>query len=85
MPTTPDDLREIADLFRAAAGQLRRLSAGPIRSKRDTIVALEAYLYRDQMRSVLAFPPGQCLETANLLEEFAEKLQALRRPPRHQG
>jgi hypothetical protein len=35
----PDELREIACLFRAAAGQLRRLSTGPIRTKRDTIEA----------------------------------------------
>jgi hypothetical protein len=73
----PYDLRQIACLFRAAAGQLRRLSTGPIRRKRDTIVAIEAYLYQDQMRSAMAFPPDRCQETANLLEEFADNLEAL--------
>jgi hypothetical protein len=33
------------------------------------------------VRTADAFPPDQCLETANLLEEFADKLQALSRPP----
>ncbi len=73
----PDDLRETASLFRATAGQLRRLSKGTIRTKRDTIVAIEAYLYKDQMKSAPAFPPDQCQETANLVEEFANKLEAL--------
>jgi len=73
----PDDVCQIAWLFRAAAGQLRRLSMGPIRTKRDTIVAIEAYLYKDQMRSAPAFPPDHCQETANLLEEFAAKLEAI--------
>ena len=68
---------QIAWLFRAAAGQLRRLSKGAIRTERDTIVAIEAYLYQDQMRSEPAFPRDQCLEAANLLEEFADKLEAL--------
>jgi hypothetical protein len=72
-----DDLREIAGLFRATAAQLRRLSKGAIRTERDTTVAIEAYLYQDQMRSEPAFPSDQCLETANLLEEFADKLDAL--------
>jgi hypothetical protein len=72
-----DDLCQIACLFRAAAGHLRTLSTGPIRTKRDTIVAIEAYVYKDQMRSEPAFPPDQCQETANLLEEFADKLEAL--------
>ena len=76
MPATPDDLWQIACLFRAAAGQLRRLSTGPIRTKRDTIVAIEAYLYKDQMRSAPAFPPDRCQETADLLEEFADNLEA---------
>ena len=77
MPATPDDLCQIACLFRAAAGQLRRLSTGLIRTKRDTIVAIEAYLYKDQMRSSPAFPPDRCQETADLLEEFADNLEAL--------
>jgi hypothetical protein len=81
----PNDLREIACLFRAAAGQLRRLSTGPIRTKRDTIVAIEAYLYQDQIRSAPAFPPDQCQETANLLEQFADNLDALNSSSRRRG
>jgi len=80
-----DDLFYIAWLFRVAAGQLRRLSRGPIRTKRDTIVAMETYVYQDQMKSAPAFPPDQCQETANLLEEFADKLEALRRPSRQRS
>jgi hypothetical protein len=34
---------------------------------------MEAYLYRDQMKSEPTFPPDQCQEAANLLEEFADK------------
>jgi hypothetical protein len=34
---------------------------------------MEAYLYKDQMKSEPAFPPDQCQETANLLEEFARR------------
>ena len=81
----PDDLRKIAGLFRATAAQLRRLSKGAIRTKRDTIVAIEAYLYQDQMRSEPAFPPDQCLEAANLLEEFADKLEVLIESSRQRG
>ena len=81
----PDDLREIAWLFRAAAGQLRRLSKGAIRTERDTIVALEAYLYQDQMRSAPAFPLDRCQETADLLEEFADNLEALTGSSRQRG
>ena len=81
----PDDLCQIAWLFRAAAGQLRRLSMGAIRTKRDTIVAIEAYLYKDQMRSAPAFPPDRCQETADLLEEFADNLEALTGSSRQRG
>ena len=81
----PDDLCQIACLFRAAADQLRRLSTGPIRTKRDTIVAIEAYLYQDQMRSAPAFPPDRCQETADLLEEFADNLEALTGSSRRRG
>jgi hypothetical protein len=80
-----DDLLEIARLFRAAAGQLRRLSKGQIRTKRDTIAAMEAYLYKDQMKSEPAFPPDQCQETANLLDEFADKIEALMRSSRQRA
>jgi hypothetical protein len=72
-----NDLSEIACLFRVAAAQLRRLSQGRIRTRRDTTIAIEAYLYKNQMRSALAFPPDRCQETANLLEEFAASLEAL--------
>ena len=78
-----EQLLKIATLFRVTAAELRRLARGPIRTERDTIVAVEAYLHRNQVRTAEAFPPDQCLETANLLEEFADKLQALSRPPRH--
>ena len=81
----PYDLLEIACLFRAAAGQLRRLSKGSIRTKRDAIVAIEAYLYQDQMRSAPAFPPDRCQETADLLEEFADNLEALTGSSRRRG
>jgi hypothetical protein len=72
-----DDLSEIASLFRAAAGHLRRLSRGPIRTQRDTTVAIEAYLYNKKMRLAPAFPPDQCQETANFLEELSDKLEVL--------
>jgi hypothetical protein len=81
----PDDLRQIACLFRAAACQLRRLSTGPIRTKRDTIIAIEAYLYQDQIRSAPAFPPDRCQETAHLLEELADHLEALAGSSRRRG
>ena len=72
-----DDLSEIASSFRAAAVQLRRLTQGPIRTKRDTTIAIEAYLYGTEMRLAPAFPPDRCQEIANMLEEFADKLEAL--------
>jgi hypothetical protein len=72
-----DDLSEIARSFRAAAAQLRRLSQGPIRTRRDKTVAIEAYLYKNQIRLASAFPPDRCKETASLLEEFADKLEVL--------
>ena len=77
-----EELLAIATLFRVTAAQLRRLAKGPIRTEHDTIVAVEAYLYRDQTKLERAFPPDQCQETANLLEEFADKLEALIRSPR---
>jgi len=80
-----DDLLYVVWLFRAAAGQLRRLSRRPIRTKRDTIVAMETYVHDDQMKSAPAFTPDQCQETANLLEEFADKLEALRHPSRQRS
>jgi hypothetical protein len=80
-----DELLEIACLFRAAAGQLRRLSAGPIRTMSDTTVVIEAYLYENQMRLAPAFPADRCRETANLLEEFADALESLIRSSRRRG
>jgi hypothetical protein len=41
------------------------------------VVTIEAYLYQDKIRTAAAFPPDRCLETANLLEEFADKLLAV--------
>jgi hypothetical protein len=81
----PDDLLEIECLFRAAAAQLRRLSKGAIRTNRDTIVAIEAYFYEDRIRTEPAFPPDQCQETANMLEEFADKIEALAGSSRQRG
>jgi hypothetical protein len=77
-----DDLLYVACLFRVAADQLRRLSKGPIATKRDMIVAMEMYCYEDQLKTGPAFPPDQCQETANLLEDFADKLEVLRRSSR---
>ena len=71
------DLLDIASLFRATATRLRSLGGGPIRTKQDTIVAIEGYLHEGQIRTAPAFPPDQCKETANLLEEFAAKLESI--------
>jgi hypothetical protein len=71
------DLLDIASLFRATATQLRRLGRSPMQTKHDSIIAIEAYLHEGQIRSASAFPPDQCKETANLLEEFAAKLEAI--------
>jgi len=72
-----NELVKLATLFRVTATQLRRLAEGPIRKERDSLIAIEAYLYQNRVRTKDAFPPDQCLETANLLEEFADKLLAL--------
>jgi hypothetical protein len=48
-----------------------------MQTEQDTIVAIEAYLYKGQIRSEPVFPPDQCKETANLLEDFAAKLEAI--------
>ena len=77
-----EQLLVTATLFRVTAVELRGLAKGPIQTEHDTIVAVEAYLYKGQMKSEPAFPPDQCQETANLLEEFADKLEALIRSPR---
>ena len=71
------DLLDIASMFRATATRLRELGGSPMRTEHDTIVAIEAYLHKGQIRSAPAFPPDQCKETANLLEEFAAKLEAI--------
>ncbi|MGA7872685.1 MAG: hypothetical protein WCA22_17490 [Candidatus Binatus sp.] len=52
-----EQLLKIANLFRVTAAQLRRLARGPIHTERDTIVAVEAYLDRNQVRTADAFPP----------------------------
>ena len=77
-----EELMRLAKLFRITASQLRRLGEGPILHDNSSLVATEAYFYKDQLRTATAFPPDQCLETANRLEEFAVKLAALgRRKP----
>jgi hypothetical protein len=43
----------------------------------NTFLAIEPNLHQDQLLAVEAFPPDGCLETANLLEEFADKLLAV--------
>src|ERR1700730_8383575 len=68
-----NELLKLAKLFRLTAIQLRRLADGPIPKNRDLLIAIEAYLYRNQLRTKAAFPRDQCLETANLLEAFADR------------
>jgi hypothetical protein len=75
-----EELMRLAKLFRLTASQLRRLAEGPIQHDNSSLVAIEAYFYKNQLRSATAFPPDQCLEAANRLEEFAVKLTALGRP-----
>jgi hypothetical protein len=76
-----NELLKLAALFRVTATQLRRLAAGPLQQDGDAVLALKAYLDHGRLRTAEAFPPDRCLETANLLEEFAATLQALTRPP----
>ena len=80
-----EELMRLAKLFRITASQLRRLAEGPIRHDNSSLVAIEAYFYKNQLRKASAFPPDQCLETANRLEEFALKLAALGRPKRNRA
>jgi hypothetical protein len=58
------------------------LAKDPIRTERTTTFVIEAYLYAEEIRTADAFPPDLCLETANLLEEFADKLLAVAARPR---
>jgi hypothetical protein len=78
-----EELMTLAKLFRITASQLRRLAKGPIRHDDSSMFVIEAYLYKNQLRNAAAFPPDQCLETANRLEEFAIKLAAVGRPKRN--
>jgi hypothetical protein len=78
------ELQKIGVLFRVTAGQLRRLGKGPIRTERNSTSVIEAYLYSNEIRTAAAFPPDRCVEAANLLEEFAERLEAAARLPRSQ-
>ena len=57
-----EQLLKIATLFRVTAAELRRLARGPIHTERDTIVAVEAYLHRNQVRTADAFPPTNALK-----------------------
>jgi hypothetical protein len=75
-----EELMTLAKLFRITASQLRRLAEGPIRHDNRSLVVIEGYFYKNQLRGAAAFPSDQCLETANRLEEFAVKLAALGRP-----
>ena len=76
-----DALQQTATLFRVTASVLRRLAKEPIRTERTTTFVIEAYLYADKIRTADAFPPDRCLETANLLEEFADRLLAVATRP----
>jgi hypothetical protein len=46
-----EQLLATAILFRVTAAELRGLAKGPIQTEHDTIVAVEAYLYKGQMKS----------------------------------
>jgi hypothetical protein len=76
-----NELLKLATLFSITATQLRRLAVGPLQQDGDAVLALRAYLDQGRLRTAEAFPRDRCLETANLLEEFAATLQALARPP----
>jgi len=47
------------------------------------IVAVEAYLYEDPVRTADAFPTDRCLETATLLEEFAKPRMSIKAAGKH--
>ena len=72
-----DEMSKLATLFRITATQLRRLAAGPLRKNGDSLMVIEAHAYQNRTRIDHAFPRDQCLETANLLDEFAATLEAL--------
>jgi len=80
-----DEIMKIAELFHVTAGQLRRLGRGPITKDEGSLTVIEAYVFKDEMRTANAFPHDQCFETANRLEEFAQKLEALNRQKRRRS
>ena len=74
-----EELIKIATLFRMTATALRALSRDKLKTRSHIVLTIEAYLHHDELRTADAFPPDRCLETANLLEEFADKLLAVAR------
>jgi hypothetical protein len=74
-----EELLKIVTLFRMTTTVLRTLARDGLKTGGNTILTIEAYLHQDELRTADAFPPDRCLETANLLEEFADKLLAVAR------
>jgi hypothetical protein len=72
-----NELLKLATLFRVTANQLRRLASGTLRSSGGSLTVIEAYVYQETIKTTEAFLPDRCREAANILEEFANTLQAL--------
>ena len=77
-----DEVMKIAKLFQITAYQLRRLGRGPIEKDHSSVTVMEAYEFNNKIRTTAAFPHDRCFETANLLEEFASKLEVVGKPRR---
>lgn len=69
----PAELLATAALMRVTAQSLRELADGPFQA---TVLA---YLHRGELRAEQALPSDWCRETAALLDDFAETLEALAR------
>ena len=69
-----EQLLVTATLFLVTAAELGTCErADPDRARYDS--RGRSVPFQGQMKSEPAFPPDQCQETANLLEEFADKLE----------
>jgi hypothetical protein len=75
-----EEVMKIAKLFQITAYQLRRLGRGPIEKDHSSLGVMEAYEFNNKIRTTAAFPRDICFETANLLEEFARKLEVVGKP-----
>ncbi len=75
-----EEALEVAELFRTAAQQLRRLGRGPFKSGYDSLSSRHIYRFAGKIKFSPSFPHDVCFETANRLEEFAATLQILVRP-----